>query len=288
MFGHAFRELRKDKGFSIKELTVAGPSESSIRRFETEQQDMGVENLSAILRVMNVSMGEWLLTLNEEKGLLDTEQSKLMQFYFGNDAENIAKEYNSLAQRFKLDANFELLKQIAGAASLYTDLTNKVIISKSLLSKVVDVLFNTSYWGIAEIEFFGDSVALLTAPQLLLILKDIISQIHLIEKRDSRTYMDCWNAILNGYLIVIQKNLDFAQELQPLIMRLETPVQVTSIQIRRYFINEVLNYQLATTDLEKMKFSSNIIRVISLLDDVGNKQMANQYMVLFTQIKGDK
>lgn len=124
-YGLAFHKLRKDKHFALKELTMDGVSESGLSRFEKGKQDLGVEHLEAILKKMNVSLSQWLATINKDSGRDNAFNTEVMKHYIQTDTAGLHQLFDQAREAFTADDSQLNFEKMVTAANFFFDLTQK-------------------------------------------------------------------------------------------------------------------------------------------------------------------
>lgn len=284
MLGASFREFRLSKGYTIKELATTGVSESTISRFEKGEVDLGVNHLQAVLEHMHEPLSDWITKYGLTGGRVDNFESRIGQLYSNKNVEGLENEFYQLEQLYSEKHSNFMFKRMTNIANFYFNLTGEQLLSKPQLKKFAELLFAIETWDSEALDYFGNSTAIMTDVQLLLLEKEVIAQLDDIRQRDYLTYIDAWTGLLNGYIILIEHNQKFALEIQPLIMAPMIEDEQSLTVIRRYVFDCFLKYKEADSEASRLLFSSDIIRAIAFLNETGITSTANQFTALYTQI----
>lgn len=101
MIGNRLRELRKEKGYTIKELSqIINVSDISISRYENNKRDADIKTLKDLAKLYNVSLDYiTCITDNRENIQLEEEEVKLLDNYRELDTKSktiVQEQINTL------------------------------------------------------------------------------------------------------------------------------------------------------------------------------------------------
>lgn len=101
MIGNRLRELRKEKGYTIKELSqIINVSDISISRYENNKRDADIKTLKDLAKLYNVSLDYiTCITDNKENIQLEEEEKQLLNNYRELDTKSktiVQEQVNTL------------------------------------------------------------------------------------------------------------------------------------------------------------------------------------------------
>lgn len=132
----------------------------------------------------------------------------------------------------------------AGVASnSYFILTRKLILPQKDLNRLLNVLFNTSFWSQEQIDLFGGSILLIPSEKILSLSKRIIAQMDRIKKISDAQFFNTMGMLLNAVLALIeQKQPNFAVAEYKLIDRIYISEYFASLILRKKFYYLIIKF----------------------------------------------
>ncbi len=281
-FGAGFKKIRNNKNYSQSLLTDDTISKASISRFENGKQDLGIEKTNSLLEKMSSSMDELLCEFNSQNSRADSIYVTVNQAYLATDSKQLKKLFEQQEHVYSERPSLQTFLNKCLIANFYADLTNDILVTKNDLQRLYGLLLNYSDWTSAEIATFTNSSVLLTDYENFTIACELAKQIETIQKTNYPNYIDCWAAILNAFLILIERNVLYAQQLRKIICEIVLPSNSINVSLRRYFLISLLDAK--TSDTSSSSFQNDAKTIINLLRRIGNEAQADSYEIAYNDI----
>lgn len=270
-FGSTFRTLRKNKQISLKNTASGIVSESFLAKFEKGESDISISHFSLLLSRLNISLDDFY----------DFDGSNNN---FGELLHRVKTAYqtNTISD-LKLLRDDELAK-LTGT-SLRFHLYNALMLS-GLISElestppceddakiIYDYLFNIEFWGVYEIELFGNTTYLLSGAQTAQILRVILKKADRYKSFEKIEDL-LLSTLLNILVVALdRKDMKLAKIV---IEKLEnTDMSETRMFFRSIYTFYVGIYQCEVGDIVTgMNMCTGVIQAMKL---VGSNSVASRY-----------
>jgi Rgg/GadR/MutR family transcriptional activator len=212
-YGGNFRNLRKERGFTLKSVSENIISYSYLSKFENGKSDITLSNFTRLLERLNITLDEFLYFNEAQIPSYIQLLNKLVKPYAENNIKELMKYYDEERDLYQqTNISYHNYNRIMIAA-LIKDLDSNFKIDQVDINFYVDYLFNCSYWSTYEVSLFGNALFLFTEESLLLLVNEV--KIRLNEyKVAQRNIRDLISLIENACLILLRKkNVEKAKEL---------------------------------------------------------------------------
>lgn len=212
-YGETFRNLRKERGFTLKAVSENIISYSYLSKFENGTSDITLSNFIRLLERLNITLDEFLYFNEAQIPSYVQFLNKLVKPYAENDISELMKYYDEEFNLYQqTNVSYHNCNRIMIAA-LIKDLDLDFIIDQTDIDFYVDYLFNCSYWSTYEVSLFGNALFLFTEESLLLLVNEVKTRLNEY-KVAQRNIRDLISLIENACLILLRKkNVEKAKEL---------------------------------------------------------------------------
>lgn len=212
-YGETFRQLRKERGFTLKLISKNIISYSYLSKFENGESDITLSNFIRLLERLNITLDEFLYFNEAQIPSYVQLLNKLIKPYAENDIGDLMKHYDDeLVLYQQTNISYHNCNRIMIAA-LIKDLDSNFNIDQVDIDFYVDYLFSCSYWSTYEVSLFGNALFLFTEESLLLLVKEVKTRLNEY-KIAQRNIRDLISLIENACLILLRKrNVKKAKEL---------------------------------------------------------------------------
>lgn len=158
-YGELFRDFRNKNNLSIKKLSIfSGVSKATISNFENGKSMMSFENLVSTLEVMNMTISDYTLAINN--GIPDyfiTQFNKIEQAYYDEDFNTLEEIYSKNFSISTQETYFISLSAKACHSILNEKLNTKVpalIFNEQEIRDIDDFISSLSLWGLFDLHVF--------------------------------------------------------------------------------------------------------------------------------------
>lgn len=274
MYGKRFHKLRLSKNISLVEAYKDITSKSSLARWEHGEGTMDADKATKLIERLGINPSEFF-TFE-----YDSLTNRINEAGFKNDEHELL-ELAQLAIRKLHDqpASFINLFNAGVASNSYFILTRKLILPQKDLNRLLNVLFNTSFWSQEKIDLFGGSILLIPSDKILSLSKRIIAKMERIKKISDAQFFNTMGMLLNAVLALIeQKQPNFAVAEYKLIDRIYISEDFASLILRKKF------YYLIIKFLESMD-EGNLDMYFKVLNYLGLEKTSFESQQDLKQIK---
>lgn len=202
--GSLFRILRKERGFTLKNLSEGIVSFSYLSKFEKGKTQISLNNFIQLLQRMNLTVDE-ILYFNQTKTSQYGEfLQKIAVAHVQQDLaqlKNYLEIEKTLYQEDKIKFH-EYNATMIGA--VIKDLEPNFLIPEDDIHALVDYILGCSFWTTYEISLFGNSLSLFSKELLIILLKEVEKRIqdYQVMRKNIR---DLVRLLQNGALIFLRK-----------------------------------------------------------------------------------
>ena len=186
IYGHAFQNVRNQKQVSLSYFELMGFSKGNISKFERGEIMMGFEKVDVLLQLMNVSLGEYELVLNN---FVQNYQDEMIKILEEADVLGDKKRLNQLLQESYEETNYWLVLAIKACT---------VRLSQEECEKVTEYLYRVKVWGYFELSiayFVLDNLAVENIKELLHVAQEKNQNYFGIFKYRRRLLQICYRAV---------------------------------------------------------------------------------------------
>lgn len=274
MYGEKFHTLRQSKDVSLIEAAKNITSKSSLARWEHGQGTMDSDKVAKLIKRLGINPSEFF-TFE-----YDPLTNQINKACFNSDVPELLKlTHLALNKLHENPSVFINLFNAAIASNFYYLFTKKLLLPQSDLNRLLDVLFDTSFWSQEKIDLFGGSVFLIPSDKVISLSKRILKQIDRIYKISDAQFFNTMSMLLNAILALIeQKRLTKAKQLYSMIDDVYLSEGFTSLFLRKYFYHLIINFVDG-------KDNGEMQALFKILDYLGLKHTLSDYKFDFEQVK---
>lgn len=263
--GPLFRVFRKERGFTLKNLSDGIVSFSYLSKFEKGKTQISLHNFIQLLQRMNLTVDE-VLYFNQIK--MNHYREFFQKIAVAHVQQDLAKlkSYLEIEKTLYQENKIKFHKYNATMiGAVITDLDSDFFISEDDIHELVDYIIGCSFWTTYEISLFGNSLSLFSEELLIILLKEIKKRIedYQIMHKNLR---DLVRLLQNGALIFLRKKkVDQALELSNFLITVIERNQYFE-KTRQLFIDGVIAFALGKKD-EGIKKALQAIKIIENFDE---------------------
>ena len=263
--GPLFRVFRKERGFTLKNLSDGIVSFSYLSKFEKGKTQISLHNFIQLLQRMNLTVDE-VLYFNQIK--MNHYREFFQKIAVAHVQQDLAKlkSYLEIEKTLYQENKIKFHKYNATMiGAVIKDLDSDFFISEDDIHELVDYIIGCSFWTTYEISLFGNSLSLFSEELLIILLKEIQKRIqeYQIMHKDLR---DLIRLLQNGALILLRKKkVDQALELSNFLITVIERNQYFE-KTRQLFIDGVIAFALGKKD-EGIKKALQAIKIIENFDE---------------------
>lgn len=157
-YGHIFRELRKQRQLSLKEVADDKVSISQLSRFERGESDITLSKLLHLLNKIKIIPTEFFYRINAYGGNQQIELMKRMrELIFTQDLTTFKEIIDDLESKVKSDPNdIQSKLNLVLFEGILCEHDDKRVFKEEYLTFLYDHLFTTEVWGIEELITLGN------------------------------------------------------------------------------------------------------------------------------------
>ncbi|EHN58518.1 Rgg/GadR/MutR family transcriptional regulator [Oenococcus kitaharae] len=258
--GIAFKTLRKDRGYAIRDVGDKIVSASNLRKFEEGLIDISATRLIYLLGRMHVSFAEFVNFVDPN---LDTEYSvfltKVSSLYYKNDQKTLESVIENEAKKyFNSQDEFYLITE-ATAAALRKNIDHSYVVETSLARQVSDYLMRVEIWGGFQISVFGNCLAIINSETIKTITREFTKRISRL-KSSSNNYTEFLLSLVNAVGTMTDRgHFDYARELINFISSLDIPQIDLIFNFKLSFFKNLLFLEKKQALLQNDKLIESLI-----------------------------
>lgn len=263
--GSLFQTLRKERGFTLKNLSEGIVSFSYLSKFEKGKTQISLNNFIQLVQRMNLTVDE-ILYFNQIK------TSQYREFFQKISIAHIHQDLTKLKKYLEIEKNLYQENKIkfhkynaVMISVVIKDLEPTFLIPEDDIHELVDYILGCSFWTTYEISLFGNSLSLFSEDLLIVLLKEIQKRVqeYQIMHKDLR---DLIRLLQNGALILLRKKkVNRALELSHFLITVIERDQYFE-KTRQLFIDGVITFALGKKD-EGIKEALQAIKIIENFDE---------------------
>lgn len=263
--GESFRELRQERGFTLKTMSEGIISYSYLSKFEKGKSQITVENFIQLAQRLNMTIDEILYFSNIEMTNYVDFFRKISLAYSKNDIIALKKNLNTEKNLYKkTNINYHKYNSIM-ISVIINNLDSDFLIPENEADLLVDYIIKCSFWTTYEVSLFGNILSLFSE-KLLIILLDEVKKRIVDYKVMNRNYRDLIGVIQNACIIFLRKKK--VEQVISLSKFLDTTIQKNHYfgRTRKLYIDGVIDIALGNIDKGRNK-AKKAIEVINLMDE---------------------
>lgn len=263
--GPLFRTLRKERGFTLKNLSEGIVSFSYLSKFEKGKTQISLNNFIQLLQRMNLTVDEFLYYNQIKTNDYREFFQKIAVAHVQQDLTKL-KSYLEIEKTLYQETKIKFHKYNAVMISVVIkELEPTFFIPEDGMHELVDYILGCSFWTTYEISLFGNSLSLFSEDLLIILLKEIkrrIQEYQVIHK-DLR---DLIRLLQNGALILLRKKkVDRSLEISNFLITVIERDQYFE-KTRQLFIDGVITFALGKKD-EGIEKALQAIKIIENFDE---------------------
>lgn len=271
--GTTFRLLRKERGFTLKEMSAGIISFSYLSKFEKGENQISLTNFIQLAQRLNMTVDEILYFSTIKTTNHAVFFQKVSMAHAKRDLSALM-HYLDVEQKLFEETNINYHKYNAiMIAVTIKDIDDNFSVVEYVPNVLVDYLLDCDYWSTYKISLFGNTLTLFPKDLLHVLLKETEKRV--AEYRVmNRNYRELIRLIENACIIFLRrKEVDQVTHLLNLLSTMIRPSYYFE-KIRQTFINDIVI--LALEDSEKgEKKAKQTIEVMRFFDE----QFADNHML---------
>ena len=261
--GEKFKKIRKQRKYSIVDLSKISGSRSSISAFENNQNSLSTDTLFQLLTELMVTPEEFFDISNYSNNtLLFNKMSGVTNDFQNSDTNALLKKSDDCENEYKQTGKY-LFHILSLNIRLIAAELDKSLLDPDSAQEMLDYFFSIDVWTNFDIGMWGNVVNHYSEKNICLITKELIKELPQNPKsgRD-RIIID---SITNGLNVLIERR-DY-DDAQNIISQLEVfnypphfMYQITSLKLSRCY----LNYNMGNV-IEAYEEKEKLISALSVI-----------------------
>ncbi|MDV2581727.1 helix-turn-helix domain-containing protein [Alkalibacillus haloalkaliphilus] len=162
-YGQTFREIRENKGYTLKEVSEGIVSVSFLSKFERGESEISIQNIHALLDRLKVTFEEFLFFHNNNQpSELEAFFNRAHEYYLKRDLQSLQKmhdEQMALWEKYKVKP----YRCQAVILKIYENIISDKMIDEERdgLKELIDYLFNVEVWTLYELRLYSKTILVL-------------------------------------------------------------------------------------------------------------------------------
>lgn len=268
VYGEIFKNLRLNKGFSIKEIACEFVSSATISKFENGLSNISIDKFFILLQNINMSPQEFFTYLEEVVGTSHSISMLNLPLAFDHKnyiaIEHLLFEFSKASEKFP--DNFALKLQVISIKSLIHQINKNYDVDPKDIKLIKQYLLSTKTWNEFELQLYSRSTSLFNPENLRILTKRLCDPFnYTVMTYSIRLYT--YNALVNLTTTLVERK-DFVA-----LRRVERYVLANPIPERYMFQKAILqfNFEIGHFHLEedKQKVSNSLLEIISIFETLG-------------------
>lgn len=271
-FGQTFRQLRKNRGLTLKDVAGDSISYSNLAAFERGEHIISLDTLVLILEKLNITLQEFNTILNLPIPEYQQILTKIATAAADGNTSQIINEMSKLdiTKQTTNYCTYLMLKAILGRVD------NKTMLTKDEISFISEYLWNCDILGHYDLSLFGNTLYALTTETILTFDNEIFDKIAKLtdNKQNTRDYI---RTIQNSVIELINRQ-QYEQSLM-ILRKIDSYLTETYFfeRFTSMFYKNIVQYKLT----DNKYFKSNCKKSIALLDQLN----VSTYRSYFTELE---
>ena len=200
--GRVFREMRKSRGYTLKQVSEDIVSTSCLSKFEKGETDISLRSFLSMADRLNMDIGEIIFKSRESSSDFTIFLNEISDFYIQQNAKRLKEiRLEQLALFEATKSPYYKLNTLI-LLSFLQDLDPNMPVEEADKEYIASALLNINTWSNYEIYLFGNTLNLLTFHTIELICKEI-SKLVSAQQASSALQKDIVNLFLNVIVIFI-------------------------------------------------------------------------------------
>lgn len=261
--GQIFKTMREDRKFMIKELSDEVVTSATISRFETGHTIPNVMTFFRLLKNANISMDDYLYTLNKTEHLSILLDSSIAEAFERRDIIWLESYLKELIMRSEQDQEKrDALAQVYVKLHIYA-------LDKTRTLHAQDVTLISRYlrsigkWGKLEIALFSAAIPVLETSFLVNAMVDLLSLFtNDLSLNTQRIYYQCMSNLMRTF--IDRREYYYAQRLVDFFENERIPDIFIREKVYAYFSIAFFHY--ATDPEKREKHLNKMKKVIESLE----------------------
>lgn len=268
--GQTFRQLRKQRKISIKQLSEAIASTSSLEKIETDKTHVSFLTMTYLLHKMNINVEDFIFASNLSSSYSYHDFIKKVDHYYRmNDTRSLAYFLHQMSSHESNDPSTFLKMTIISA--YIKDHDPDYAINPALLVATSDFLMTVEYWGKYEIAIFSNCVLILRTELIMTIANELM--LSLLNAQSYNTHNEIFDALINSVEILFRrKHPEAAKKIIKNLESLAIPETNLIVRLKIKFFDNLL----FLAPKEAKSANNHLIAFLRLL---GANMLASSYEV---------
>ncbi len=205
-YGEVLKKLRKDRNYTLKQISSGEISISQISRFERGETDLSIGKFIFILNKIGITIDEFMVYARDyEKYDVVQMMSKVVKYYYENSIEGFRELIELNQNKLKENPDNSLYPLYIILFKGFICKINKTKLSDKDLQKIIDHLFVTENWGILELQLIGNLYEFFSTKRMLYFFDEIFKNYEKYKKSSMHKHLVCITS-LNIFLKLIERN----------------------------------------------------------------------------------
>lgn len=196
MYGKTFREIREEKGISVRATSKGIVSNSFLSKYELGKSSISFENLFLLLDRINCTFTEFIYRANGYKlNSFEELVDRCAQLYATNNYEGLWKIIENQKNLYRITENSSYkVRELMVKAALQN--MGRYLMSDKEKTYLFEYLFNVETWGYFELAIFGNSVSVFNDTQLFQLSNECLNN-SLLMRIELGIRSEIYNVIFN-------------------------------------------------------------------------------------------
>lgn len=263
--GESFRELRQERGFTLKTMSEDIVSFSYLSKFETGKAQITLVNFIQLAQRLNMTIDEILYFSNIGMTNYVDFFKKISSAYSNSDLAALKQHLKTEENLYeKTRINYHKYNSIM-IAVIINNLDDDFCIPEKDAELLVDYVVKCSFWTTYEASLFGNILPLFSEELLTILLEEVKKRI-IDYKVMNRNYRDLIGVIQNACIIFLRNKK--VEKVIPLSNFLETTIQKNHYfgKTRKLYIDGVIDIALGNGN-KGLNKAKEAIEVMNLMDE---------------------
>ncbi|MFJ8516687.1 helix-turn-helix domain-containing protein [Lysinibacillus xylanilyticus] len=181
--GFIFRDIRMDKGYSLKDIADGILSVSFLSKFERGDSDISLSKFYLLLERLNMTLDEFSFISNDYNlTQVETLMKNVRNAYENNNINLLYKlEQEEIYMWKKYNLSNHRYNSIMIRALAY-DLNKQLELNQEDITLLNEYLFKVENWGFYETMLFGNSMSILSIDSIIIFSKEILIKTQLYSR----------------------------------------------------------------------------------------------------------
>lgn len=268
IYGEVFKNLRLNKGFSIKEIACGYVSSSTISKFENGHSNISIDKFFVLLKNINMSPQEYFTYLEEMIGTSHSISILNLPLAFDHKnyvaIEHLLFEFSKASKTFP--DNYALKLQVISIKSLIHQINRNYVVDQKDINLIRQYLLSSKTWNEFELQLYSRSTSLFDPESLRILTKRMFDPFnYTVMTYSVRLYI--YNALVNlTNTLVERKDYTALQRVERFVLSNPVPERYMFQKAVLQFNFEIGHFYLVE---DKNEVSNKLLAIISTFETLG-------------------